>query len=134
MKRFLFILSAVLALQSGFASAADPKPVKAKCTSCADCKCADGFCPKRCVVAIAKNDLDAANAAVARGEKIVLCIGVPAVDGAYSCGSIKGYANGVYDCYREKGVHLMQIRPAYSVGNPFASPCASGNCPAPRRR
>lgn len=135
--KFAFLVATVLALQSGFAFAAYPKPVvKQKCAACGDsCACPEGFCPSRCAV---KGDLAAANAAVARGEKVVLCIGVPGVEGAYATGSVKGYVNGVYDCYREKGVHLMQIRSAsavtYSVGNPFATPCSGGSCPAPSSR
>lgn len=151
--RYALILSALFALAG---SAAAAPPAAKKCDTCEACKCADGFCPTRCTVTIAavkpKGDLDAANKSVAKGEKIVLCLGVPAIDGAYVCGSIKGYTDGVYDCWKQAdGKHLMQIRTASSgtycvngtcyspgtiqrgivqptYGNPFGS-CPNGNCP-----
>ncbi len=53
--RVLFVLSAVLALQTGGAAAAEPPaiapPVIKKCDTCDTCKCPAGFCPKQCVVA-----------------------------------------------------------------------------------
>ena len=145
------------------AFAADPKPV----CICGDaCKCKKGDCPGKCPLAAIRanepkptvkaypdpkpnRDLEAANAAVAKGQKAVLCLGVPAIDGAYCCGPIDGYANGVYDCSRENGANVMRIRqtaasgtycvggvrysgsaPAvtYSVGNPLTGSCANGQC------
>lgn len=126
----MFVLAAVLAPQAGFASAAPQK-----CSTCESCKCPEGFCPKRCAVddvrlvaSKPKGDLDAANAAVAKGERVVLCLGVPAIDGAYSTGPIKGYTNGVYDCYRRPdGKHEMQIRSAAVIG----AYCVNGTCYSP---
>lgn len=43
------VVVAVLVL-NGSASAAEPPAIKAKCLSCTDCKCPDGFCPNKCAV------------------------------------------------------------------------------------
>lgn len=128
MKLFhLFVLTAALALQSETALfAAPPKPV---CVCGDECKCKLGDCPGKCPVA-AKRDLDAANAAVARGEKVVLCLGVPAVDGAYACGPIKGHADGVYDCWKQAdGKHMMQLRVA--AASSAGTYCVNGTCYSP---
>jgi hypothetical protein len=102
------------------------------------CKCALDACPAKC-----PRDLAAANKAVAKGSKVVLCLGVPAIPGAYSCEARAGYVSGVYDCEKDaKGVHVMRLRvsaaPAIQYGalsNPFQTGgCVNGNCPAPSVR
>lgn len=152
MKRVLYILAAVFALQ-GVVRADDAKPrpvaISAKCAVCGDeCKCAPGVCPGKCPVK-AKGDANAAWAS--KADTVVLCIGVPAIEGAYATGPKAGFTNGVYDFARgADGVYRGQLRvsacvggrcayPAsvYGFGNPvspFDAPCASGNCPNVRKR
>lgn len=110
-------------------SAADPKP---PCTTCGDsCLCAPGDCAAgKCPLSYA-----AAYAKVAAGERVTICVGVDAVAGACRVAKLSGIAPGVYDCEKVNGTHVMKARPAaYSLGNPFASPCAGGKCPSPTRR
>lgn len=132
--RSLLILAAVLL--GGTAFGAEPPAIAKKpvCICGADCKCAKGDCPGKCPL----GNADDAYAVVAKGKKVVLCVGVPAIEGAYVTGPKKGIAPGVYDCFREDGVNVMRLRPVAAVGhpasvygfaNPFQSSCPSGNCP-----
>ncbi len=160
----IYILAAVIALQSGVFAA---DPAKPDCVCGDACKCAPGVCPGGCPVASVKGEApghyerrcsngkcytvwvpdlvaspkaapvkaltyDEVYAKVAKGEKVTLCVGVPAIAGAGHVETIKGWSPGVYECFKDAaGAHKMQLRSAFaSGGNPFLiQSCANGNCP-----
>lgn len=148
MKTIVLLLVAMLA----GTACADPKPVagpKPICICGDECKCKKGDCPGKCPRMSPRGDYAAARAAVERGERIVLCVGVPAVEGAYVTASHSAIAPGIYDCFLVGDRPSMQPRSAATVcvggkcyspysappvvysTNPFGS-CPSGQCPKKR--